>query len=324
MDWYNFDVITVDDIKRKIIVYAFGKPSIWTEIFAFQGKRNECVIKNVKYNKSNNTYSIYFNDNINNIDKNWYEKINDTFVERPLISQYENIKIHKKNKQIQDFKSLEKIREEMTDEKIDQKFMVLIARLDHLIQKPFGINTLIKTDKINNGFDQMVDIRLEINKMDKLIVKKKDTENRIKLGEEIELQQGNEVKMKDLMVEKEREECEIIVEKILDECSYLQEMFENRRKEVEENINRFDKIKVMMEKIESSMNSEVVQGYGKNKEKEKEIEREFQEVVSKGIELLNINININLQNGCANNGIEDGKNGNVHVSKNLNCMKYNT
>ena len=42
---------------------------------------------------------------------------------------------------------------------------------------------------------------------------------------------------------------------------------------MEENINKLGEIELIAEKIESSMNFQVVQGYGKKKEKEKETER---------------------------------------------------
>ena len=100
-----------------------------------------------------------------------------------------------------------------------------------------------------------------------------NTEDIIELNENIELHQGNVVEMKDLMTEGEREECEIIVKKILDDFKCLKENFENRRIEVEENIIKLDKIELIVEKIESSMNFQMVQGYGKKKEKEKERER---------------------------------------------------
>ena len=89
--------------------------------------------------------------------------------------------------------------------------------------------------------------------------------NEIELEKDIGLIQGT---VKDLMVEREREECEIIVEKMLDEFSYLKENFENRKIEVEENINKLDQIELIAEKTESSMNFQVVQGYGKKKERE--------------------------------------------------------
>ena len=115
-----------------------------------------------------------------------------------------------------------------------------------------------------------------------------NTDDKIELCEEIRILQGN---MMDLMIEREREECEIIVENILNEVSYLKENFENRRKEVDENINKFGKIYLIFEKMKSSMNFQEVQGY---EEKEKEKEREFQEVVSKGKELLNVNNGIGM------------------------------
>ena len=100
-----------------------------------------------------------------------------------------------------------------------------------------------------------------------------NTDDETKLRKERELQEGNAVEMKDLMIQTEREECEIIVGKILNDFRGLKENFENRRIEVEENINKFGKIELIIEKIESSMNFQVVQGYGKKKEKEKERER---------------------------------------------------
>ena len=76
--------------------------------------------------------------------------------------------------------------------------------------------------------------------------------------------------MKDLMIEREKEQCEIIVGNVLDDLSYLKENYENRRIEVEENMNKFGKINRIAERIESSMNFEVVKGYEQKKEKEKE------------------------------------------------------
>ena len=107
----------------------------------------------------------------------------------------------------------------------------------------------------------------------KLIVE--NTENKDKLGKDtvLELTQENVDKIKELIVEKEIEECEKVVGKILDDFRCLKENFGNRRIEIEENVNTFGKIELIVEKIESSMNFQVVQGYGKKKEKEKERER---------------------------------------------------
>ena len=281
MDWHNFDVITVDDIKRIIIVYAFGKPSIWTEIFAFQGKRNECVIKNVQCNKSNNTYSIYFNDNINNIDKNWHEKIYDTFVERPLISQYENIKIHIKNKQIkfkqqlrQNLKSLEKMCdfiEKYKGNKFDTiNFAIKIEMMQQQNMKHLK-QILVGTQDLVNKIKIMENERKNVNK-DELEIK----------HYQVEEKEVKNVKTKNLLAEKESEESVNQVKNVLNNCIDLKKRFENRRKEVEENISILKEI----EKIESSMNSQIVQGFKKENEKEEEREKQFQMVVNKARELL--------------------------------------
>ena len=100
-------------------------------------------------------------------------------------------------------------------------------------------------------------------------------QDKIKIGEDMELQ----VKMKDSMIEKDREECELLIEKMSEEFKILKNNFENRRKEVEMNIDKFSKIDVLIRKINSSVNYKTVQGYGKRKEKE---EKEYQELVSKG------------------------------------------
>ena len=88
-------------------------------------------------------------------------------------------------KQQQQMKQLQKQKKEMTDEKRDEKFMSLIKRLDGLDQKPSNIKIINKRNEIN---DQLVDIRLEINKMEELINKKKSTMDRIDLGEDTQLQ----------------------------------------------------------------------------------------------------------------------------------------
>ena len=101
----------------------------------------------------------------------------------------------------------------------------------------------------------------------------RNTENGIELGKEMELQPGNVVEIKDLMIEREREKCEVIVGKILDDFRCFKENFENRRIEVEGNINKLGEIELIARKIESSMNFQVVQGYGKKKEKQNERDR---------------------------------------------------
>ena len=118
-------------------------------------------------------------------------------------------------------------------------------------------------------------------------------DDKIKLGDDIEVKQGN---MKDLMIEKEREECEIIVEKMLNEVCYLKENVENRRIEMEENISKIGKITLIAEKIKSSMNFETVQGYGKKNERKEQKESEFQTIISKGKEILNTNM-MTVKNG---------------------------
>ena len=158
---------------------------------------------------------------------------------------------------------------------------------------------------------EVADIRSQISEMDKHIGKKKelaDGKNSAKSddgsllveSENMELKQGNVVKMKSLMMERETEEREILMKKILDDVNHLKENFENRTIEVEENINKFGKINLIVEKIESSMNFEIVQGYEKKKEKE-EREREFQVVVSKGIELLNTYLHHGIHGNHVNN-----------------------
>ena len=272
INWHDVGVITVDDIKRIISVYAFGKSSIWTDIFVFQGKRTEIVIKNVKYNKKNDTYSIYFNDNINKIDKNWHEKIYATFVEHPLVSQFENINIYKKNKQTKDEQQL------VRDFKLLNKMCDAIARfktktfdiIDFEFKMEMKQQIFIEIQNLVNKMDQIEKEKRIVNNLEKDI---KFDENEVKI-----------VKIKDLLIEKERAKCECQVKKLLDDCMGLKENFENRRKEVEGNISKLGEI----EKIESSMNSQVVQGY--EKEKEKEMETQFQMVVSKGMELLNVDI----------------------------------
>ena len=193
-------------------------------------------------------------------------------------------------KRQQQMKQLQIQREEMTDEKIDAKFMNLIKRLDSLNQISSNIEIFNKINEINNNeMKQLVDIKLEISKMDEIIVNKKNIEDRIKLGEnkELVIEQDNGGNMKEAMVEKDREECELIVEKMLSEIRILKNNFEDRSKEVEVNINKFSKINFLIEKLNSSVNYDTVQGYGKKKEKEDERKDESQLLVSKGIELLN-------------------------------------
>ena len=75
------------------------------------------------------------------------------------------------------------------------------------------------------------------------------------------------------MIKRERDECEIVVKKILDEFSYLKKNFENRKIEVEENINKYGKINLIVEKIQSSMNFDVVQGCENRRRKRKRSSR---------------------------------------------------
>ena len=161
-------------------------------------------------------------------------------------------------------------------------------------------------------------IKDECNVISDKIKLGRNTEDKSTLGEDIELKQVNVVKMKDLMIEKERKECEIIMEKILDELSHLKENFENRRIEMEKNINTFDEINLIVEQLKSSMNFETVQGYGKKngKQEEREREREFQVIVSKGIELLNELID-NKQYDYLQQNIKNFRNNN---SISNNCM----
>ena len=100
------------------------------------------------------------------------------------------------------------------------------------------------------------------------------TEDTIKLGEDMDINiEDNTNNLKDLMVERERDECETIVEKMLDELMELKEDFKNRRIEMEDNINKLDRINKIDEEIKSSMNFDVVQGYLRKEGKEKERER---------------------------------------------------
>ena len=177
-------------------------------------------------------------------------------------------------KQQQQIQQLQKLRNEMSDEKIGDKFMILNTRLENLFRRSIDTKTSIKINDVNNyNMEQLVDIRLEISEMDKIIEKKKDITLFENTEDEIELDGGKELELKKDDVEKDREECESIIEKMLDDFRYLRENFVNRRIEVEENINELGKIELIAEKIESSMNFQVVQGYGKKKEKEKERER---------------------------------------------------
>ena len=121
-------------------------------------------------------------------------------------------------------------------------------------------NELISIQHITDECDAILDKIVLVGNID----------DKIKLGDDMEVKQAN---MKDLMIEREREECERMVEKMLDEFSYLKGNFENRKIEVEENINKLGKIELIVEKIESSMNFQVVQGYEKKGKEEKEIER---------------------------------------------------
>ena len=186
----------------------------------------------------------------------------------------------------QQMKQLQKQREEMTDEKIDSKIMNLITHLDDLYQKSSHIkifNTMNETS--NNRMDQMVEIKLEISKMDELIRKKENIQNRIEHSEEKEivLEQDNEDKVAKAKIGKNKEECELLIEKMLEESKILKNNFENRIKEIEMNINKFSEINLLINKIDSSVNYKIVQGYRKRKEKEEE---EYQELVSKGKEKL--------------------------------------
>ena len=66
--------------------------------------------------------------------------------------------------------------------------------------------------------------------------------------------------------------------------------------------NEYGKINLIVDKIQSLINCEVVQGYGKKKEKEKEKEREGESrtIISKGTEILTIVA----KNGCGNVNID--------------------
>ena len=112
-------------------------------------------------------------------------------------------------------------------------------------------NTLISVQDINEECDE---IKSKLKLFGKI-------ENNIKLGEDTHLKQNNAVKMKDLMMEREREECEIKVEKMLNELGYLKKNFENRRIEMGDNINKFGQINIMDVELKSSMNVNIVQGY---------------------------------------------------------------
>ena len=126
-------------------------------------------------------------------------------------------------------------------------------------------NKILDEHKLQNKTISMQYIGAQCNATLNKFILAGNTGDEIKLGNEMELQHVNVVEMKDIMIEREREECEIIVEKtFLDDFRCLKEKFENRRIEVQ----------LIAEKIESSMNFQVVQGYGKKKEKEKEKERE--------------------------------------------------
>ena len=117
----------------------------------------------------------------------------------------------------------------------------------------------------------------ECNGISSKIVLVGNIKDTIKLGEDIdinvELKQDNTDKLKDLMVGREGEECETIVEKMLDELMELKEDFKNRRIEMEDNINKLDRINKIDEEIKSSMNFDVVQGYLRKEGKEKEREK---------------------------------------------------
>ena len=132
----------------------------------------------------------------------------------------------------------------------------------------------IDEHKLQNQIISMQYINDECNAISGKLMLAGNIKDEIKLAKEMELQQGNVVEMKGLMIEREREECEIIVEKILDDFRCLKKNFENRRIEVEENIDKHGEIELIARKIESSVNFQIVQGYGKKKEKEKEKERE--------------------------------------------------
>ena len=135
----------------------------------------------------------------------------------------------------------------------------------------------------------------------KKIISVGNIDDKIKLCEEIGINQGN---MIDLMIEREREKCETIVENILNEVSYLKENFENRRKEVDENINKFGEIHLIFEKMKSSMNFQEVQRY---EEKEKEKEREYQDLISKGKEKLKCVAEGSEVEIGKNHGLSDGQ-----------------
>ena len=148
-------------------------------------------------------------------------------------------------------------------------------------------NKIINEHTLQNVVISVQKINDECNVESGKLILVENIEDKNKLGEEEKM-----VKMENLMIEREREECEIIVGKFLDDCSNLKENFENRRKEVEENINNIGKINIIIEKIKSSVNFDEVQGYEKKKEEEKERDREYQEVVSKGKQLLAIEVKI--------------------------------
>ena len=137
--------------------------------------------------------------------------------------------------------------------------------------------------KRQNGIISIQYIKDECSEIKSKLTFAGKTGNKIKLDEDtlLGVKPNNVDKINDLKIEREREECELIMENMLDKLKYLKEKYENRRIEVEENINKLGKIDVITEKIKSSVNCEVVQGYGKKEGKEKEREEEFQEVVSK-------------------------------------------
>ena len=132
-------------------------------------------------------------------------------------------------------------------------------------------------DKIQNGEMSIQYIKDKCSEIKSQLILAGKTGNNIQLGDDtvLELKQNNVDKIKEskIEIEKEREECELKMEKMLDEFKYLKEKYEITRIELEENIIKLGQIESIVERIESSMNFQIVQGYGKKKEKEKERER---------------------------------------------------
>ena len=92
-NWNDFGICNENDLKQLLHEYARKYITIWTDIDRYNNNtaNNNCVIKDIKFDDYNDYYHVIFNDNINDIDPNWHEKLYAAFVKYPLVCELESI-----------------------------------------------------------------------------------------------------------------------------------------------------------------------------------------------------------------------------------------